>query len=520
MNRSKLFLAFLCMLVLIFSWSSLSIAEENGAVEIFQKAIQRAETDKEKADLHKELGDLYVHNDDLQSAADEYMRALSLYPNFPQKERLQMAVYVSWADRYDEAIYILQNVLSENPNYQEARIHLARTLSWAGDNDKAIQEANTVLQNEPGHRDALLVKANALAWSGKPREAIPLYERLLAEREDFDARLGLAHACLAIGKKEAASRCRAMLEPSFPYQERELKKLNDAFSDAFRPTLDAEYSHYHDSDNNNVDRYSARIKFWMYGLDMDVWYRHTEARDDSRNNRADEAAVTAYKKPWDRIGIGAGVGVGQTGGDDNDTILTWSARTDINIYRGQAGVVVTKSLFDETAELIENDIWATRTHVYLSQNLTDGWFAFLGYTYGDYSDDNYSNDVVFTVRYALHPPNPVWNIGYRARYLNFNRQSGNGYFDPNDFISNQLFTTFYYERNKFYLYVEPYFGYQSFRRNGENSHDIIGGGYGSIGYRLTDSLNIEGFAEGGNFSLDSAAGFEYYVIGAKLSVYF
>jgi hypothetical protein len=54
-------------------------------------------------------------------------------------------------------------------------------------------------------------------------------------------------------------------------------------------------------------------------------------------------------------------------------------------------------------------------------------------------DDNNSNDLLLSLRYALRRENPGINTGYRFRYLDFNRQSLGGYFDPEGFLSHQLY---------------------------------------------------------------------------------
>lgn len=61
---------------------------------------------------------------------------------------------------------------------------------------------------------------------------------------------------------------------------------------------------------------------------------------------------------------------------------------------------------------------------------------------------------------------------------------------------------------------------KSFERFGNDEHDVVGGGYGSVGVKLTGNISLEAFAEGGNFAADSAAGFDYYLVGANLKALF
>lgn len=525
MNRKLFSAAVLLTLFSFCCWASPpAIAQEERFEDVIrakQEAIDNAEDPKEKAILHKELGDLLISKDEVNKAADEFLQALSLYRGFSEDERLQMAIYISWADKFDEAIKELNAILSENPENLKAQVQLARTLSWAGKNEEAIRLADDILKESPDNRDALLIKANATSWKGNPREAIPIYEKLLAEEEDFDARLGLAHAYLAIGKREAALENSRLLESVYPYQERERDKLADALQKATHSDVMTQFSHYHDSDGNDVNKYTALCNFWIYNLKADVLYTHTDAEDDDgRDNSAEEAWANLYYRVTGSLGIGAGVGVAHAGDGDSDTFGTWNARADLDVYNGALGASVSRSLFSETAEIIDNQIMVTIANAYFFQNLTDRWFSSASYTFRDYSDDNHSNDAQFLVRYAVLPQNPRVTLGYRFRYLNFERQTHHGYFDPNDFIANHLVASLYYERGKFYSYLEPYIGYHIFRRYGDSSDDLVGGGAGSVGVWLTKNLSAEAYAEGGSFSVEAAGGFNYYLVGARLKLLF
>ncbi len=40
---------------------------------------------------------------------------------------------------------------------------------------------------------------------------------------------------------------------------------------------------------------------------------------------------------------------------------------------------------------------------------------------------------------------------------------------------------------------------KSFERFGNDEHDVVGGGYGSVGIKLTENISLEVFAEGRQF---------------------
>ncbi|GAB4389525.1 MAG: tetratricopeptide repeat protein [Thermodesulfovibrionales bacterium] len=488
-------------------------------VSQYRGAIERAGSAKEEALLRKELGELYVSEDMLDSAADEFMRAMALYDGFTEDEKLGMAVYVSWADRLEDAAGVLRGMLSANPGNLEARTHLARVLSWQGRYDEAIEEADRVLSREPRDAKALQVKADSLRWRGDPGAAMPLYQEILKSGDDFDARLGLSHGMLETGDRAGARGQLALLEPRFPYQERELRKLRRALARS-GPKAEAGASYYDDTDENRRYRYEALLGFQAGAWEADLRYRHTEARDPSRSNSADDVSAAAHARLTPALGAGAGVGVSSLGDGDTAGYLTGFANVDLAIPGGTVGAGLSRETLSDTAELIENRIRFTALSAHILRSLTARWSARASYAYRDYSDDNHSHDAGLSTWYAVYDRGPQVNLGYRFNYRDFQRQSGGGYFDPDDFVSNQLYVSFYHETGEVYLYLEPYAGFQSFTRSGADTDDTIWGGYASFGLNLSDRAALELNAEGGNFAATTAAGFEYYMIGARITGYF
>ncbi len=512
----------LCSFGVSFSMTPAELVKEGryeDAINAYKKAIEISKDNEEKALLHKELGDFFVSKDDYKNAAEEFLKALSLH-RFSEEERLRMAIYISWGNRLDCAIAEIKSILSENPENLKARLHLARVLSWSGRLDEAIEEADKVLKESPDNKYALLVKANALRWKGNFKKAIPIYKKLLEKEEDFDSRLGLTYAYLSAGNIKAARESRKPLKPQYAYQEKALKELIEFMDRTTKPNLDIRYSYYKDSDDNVLNRFSLGFNFWAGNWKNNINYRHTDAQDNIRDARAEDLAFRTYSKVSESFGIGGGLGLSQVSNGRTTNFLTGHIKADVNILNGIIGASIARDVFAETAELIEKRIRVTNASIYISQKLTDRLSLNGSYSYRDYSDDNNADDFQFSPSYTIHIKNPTINLGYRFRYLNFDRQSGNGYFDPNDFISNQIFTSLYFEREKFYSYIEPYGGYQSFKRNGSKNNDFFGGAYGTLGYKITKKVLFELNAEGGNYALETATGFNYYLVGLRLNAFF
>src|SRR5262245_50392360 len=469
-----------------------------------------------QAKLYKQTGDKLIDQDQTEQAAEAFSKALAAgRESFSSTEIVQMAIYLSWADRLTESKLELTRVLAKEPKNIAARSHLARVLSWSGELREAIVQADLVLQESPDHKDALLVKADALQWQGRYAEAIPIYQKIIARGDDFDARAGLARSLLAVGNRTGAIENKNMLKPANGRQQREFAKLSEAIDQETRPIVDARYNYYRDSDHNRLNRYSLNGSFWVDNQKYGLSYRHTDATDRTRDNHADDLLFRIYSRLNDPFGAGAGIGFTRLDARHDSTFPAGYFRADAKLFAGSVGANVTREVLTDTAELIQNRIRMTNVGLYISQPLTDRISVYGGYNYKTFSDSNHANDLQFSSQYAIFLA-PKLAVGYRFRYLDFSGQSHSGFFDPDDYVANRAFTSFYYEHKLFYTYLDSFLGYETFRRDGSRSNNFIYGGTGSVGVKPVTNLAIEVNVEGGNFSAGSAAGFNYLVVGPRI----
>jgi tetratricopeptide (TPR) repeat protein len=504
------------LLVVLLTLATSSPALAAQSPEALQKAIQATREPSEQAQLYKALGDLYVSQDKIDHAADAFIRALSLArDDFPPRERVQMAIYLSWANKLIEATKELKLVLVADPENIAARTHLARVLSWSGDLTEAILQADRVLKKAPDHEDALLVKADVLRWQGHFRDAIPIYQRLLDSKVDFDARLGLAYAYLATGNRTAALETIRLLKPANRSQQNNLKKLTAVINLDTAPRLDARYNYYKDSDDNRVDRYVLSSNFWVANVNLGTDFRHTSAHDTSRSNRAEDFSLKAYTNITDSLGLGAGAGFTQLHDGNSSIFAIGHFKADMRVLNGSVGAAVAREVLSDTAELVQNRIRMTSANFYVSQLLTQRLSIRADYNYKDFSDGNHANDLQLGTQFAFYL-NPKIAIGYRFRLLDFERQSRDGYFDPNNYIANRFFASCYIEREWFYTYLDVFVGYQRYRRYSAVNNDFIHGGTASFGIKPTSNLALEVNIEGGNFAAGSVSGFNYLNVGPRI----
>ena len=481
-----------------------------------QRAIESSNDRTARAKLYKQLGDLWIAEDKLEPAGDAYLRALDNgRESFAPMERVQIAIYLSWGNRLKESENELRALLKQEPKNLAARTHLARVLAWSGELAEAIIEADTVLRDSPEHKDALLVKADALQWQGRYIEAVPIYRKLAERDGDFDARVGLSRSLLALGARTEAVENLHSLKANNGRQQRELAKLTEAVDQETRPTVDGRYNYYSDSDRNRLDRYSLTSGFWLGDQKLGFNFRHTEAVDRTRSNRAEDLSLKTYGRLSDRISAGLGLGLSVLRDRHTSSFPSGHVRLDARVLGGTVGANLTREVVSDTAELIENRIRLTAVGVNFNQPITDRVSVSGNYQYKDFSDGNHANDLQLVSQYALYL-SPRIVIGHRFRLLDFQKQSRSGFFDPNNYISNRAFASLYYEHRLFYTYLEGYVGYQTFRRNRVASDDIIHGGTGSVGIKPMTNLAIEVNVEGGNFAAGSVSGFNYLVIGPRV----
>jgi tetratricopeptide (TPR) repeat protein len=96
-------------------------------VEELQKSLAATPDRSTQGRLYKQLGDALVAQDNLDQAADAYVKALAATPeSFSASERVRMAIYLSWADRLPESEAELRRILNQDPKNIPARTHLAR----------------------------------------------------------------------------------------------------------------------------------------------------------------------------------------------------------------------------------------------------------------------------------------------------------------------------------------------------------------------------------------------------------
>ena len=118
------------------------------------------------ANMHAELGDVYHGIGLFPDAVDEYEKALSLRPEFPDiRTRLAQALFDSGLK--DEAIAELLSVKAGRPDYLPGRILIGVFLFSTGRVKEAVDEWQEILSLDPENQRAkmyLRLAAKTQRW--------------------------------------------------------------------------------------------------------------------------------------------------------------------------------------------------------------------------------------------------------------------------------------------------------------------------------------------------------------------
>jgi len=467
---------------------------------------------------HKTAGDEWFKKGDMKNAAKEYIEALKLYKNYEIEDIVTMATRISWGGKLKEAEEILREVLKKEPQNRRAKLQLARVVSWQGRQIEALSLVDSLLKNDPNDEEALLVKANALRFLGRADKSLEIYDQILAKREDFDARLGKAYSYANLRISSKVEENAKLLKPQYPYQKKDIDDLETYRRSLFNPAVFTGFSYFQDTDENEV--YTYRLGFETYLKDLRIVgnYFYREGSDNLRTAYSDELTFEIGKRFTQSLWGYVNFGISQAKGDQD--FVVGGAGLNLLVWRGTTGISFNKSVLIDTAELMENGIKISTVNYFIDQVITDRISLYANYNHRWYSDDNQADFVQASIRYKLKFGNPLVILGYRAVYLDFKKQMRNGYFDPDDFWSNQVFLTVYYETPKMYVYLEPFIGHQTFRRNGLWSYDKAYGGTGTLGVKLKENLSVEMSLEGGNYAAGTASGWKYYQTGFLIKYVF
>ncbi len=478
-----------------------------------------------------------VNEEQINQAAEycaekKYNRGSRLYREILEQYESQLSVgrYLeiiqSLVDCNDvnNAIDFLEAYTSANPKYTGAKLLLARQLAWNGRLLQADEVADQILAIDPSHRQARLIKADAASWRGDFYTALPIYEQLLAEEENFDARLGYTYALLATGSYEKAKFSSWWLYAAEASDRHTIIEVNQALLDQARQNVSWKTEYLNDKTESKRLDHILSFNLPFERANMTLSLRQQKAEDPWTATPQELkglmlAGLWRMNNAVRFLSEVAWVKVGTDQQQENDELNLLLAAT-LQMRRWFWQLELSRELYDDSASILANHI--IRRDIYsFAQYKVNDWIRLDGELRGtDYSDDNESYELVLRARYALKLISPRIELGYKYFQQGFQRQSGGGYFAPDQTDSNQITLGFSNYSKRFQGSGEVFYGRQTTSIASLDQAENIAGLTLDLSYYLMNSLRVNASVEGGHFALGKENGYYYYLASLGLSVFF
>lgn len=114
-----------------------------------------------------------------------YLRlAAHLRPDF-EEARMLLANVFAGLQRHEEAIAICETIPAGSPLYESARIQIAFNRGRMNQTDEAIRTLESYHAGHPNARDALIALADLLRSQDRFKDAVPVYDKILAATGDI-----------------------------------------------------------------------------------------------------------------------------------------------------------------------------------------------------------------------------------------------------------------------------------------------------------------------------------------------
>lgn len=230
------------------------VAQSQGKAEKAREWMARAVSAAPKRpEIHQAEARLFVDQGNLEIAAARYRKAISVFPDHAQL-RLDLAnLYLEKLGKPGEAINVLRDLISRNPNFAAGHLALGLAFSADGKLDDAVHALNDAARLDSSNPFTFHALGLLALRQGAADRALDAFDKALALRPDFaGAAIGRGDALAALGKVDKAIEAyqrAARLSPqsALPHAMRaqllERQKRTDEAEAAYREALKAEPEH-------------------------------------------------------------------------------------------------------------------------------------------------------------------------------------------------------------------------------------------------------------------------------------
>jgi predicted Zn-dependent protease len=202
-----------------------SPATANAYSEKVEQTLVWHEAKRSHLGLYEALGKAYpTINAHKLAMARAYWKDKSSTPNVSQAYNMYNSLYATYGDdpqfvaefasllsQVDDrkmkarGVQLVKELYERNPNDAEAMLAYANQLSYTGKGREAIGLFDKVLASSPNSRDAMVGKANAYLWTGAPHSAAEVLKDARAQYpNDLEIMKSLADAYKSMGRYDKA----------------------------------------------------------------------------------------------------------------------------------------------------------------------------------------------------------------------------------------------------------------------------------------------------------------------------
>lgn len=450
---------------------------------------------------------------DFDEAVRNYERALAV-DETNAMARMERAKVLSWSGRSGEAVAAFREILEREPGNMDARLGLARVLSWSGRQQEARAAYQSILSTQPNHVEAMVGVAQTYAWSGTPSRAREWYAKALAtEPERREAELGLAYVDLAEGDFTAANRRSFELQSRYP-EDKDVRELRTAVQRASRPVVRAAWTVTDDIADNRVEYYGVDAAFAMpRRSELTVGYGRYDITDGSdRQGNNDSGFVSLLLRPSSsqRVVLRAGADrIDDTVGGSNTELngrISWAVGLGSML---EASFDVERTPFRATTIALDRGIVLDIASTTLTFRPAKGWRLMGTAGMWQLSDDNERRNFDGSIHYTWPLRRLRVTTGYTARYFDFERSMNNGYFDPQDSLSQSLSLELGRDFKPAYINAFVESGLQEFEWQGVKSDREQFLSWGALfGIKLNPVVALEFYGRKSDAALANPSGYE------------
>ncbi len=194
----------------------------------FNKAIA---IDTESIEARESIAEFYVTSRQMQKAESTYLDLVQIQENSPES-RLVLSGFYAKADRNDEAVDVLNQILTDAPEYVLARYRLGQMYLDRKENAKVAEQLDALFKINDDDIEALMLRARLKIQENKAEDAVKDLEEVLKKMPSGREPLFLmAQARLLLGQIDQANAFIVDLERYHPtYLKSGLLKIQAAFT--------------------------------------------------------------------------------------------------------------------------------------------------------------------------------------------------------------------------------------------------------------------------------------------------